>query len=236
MRNIKIAVCILATQFIAASANLERPFGYFVSHKKLIKSYVWNSKPADVEAFARYIQDNGKNVSTSDSLDIAESVIRSASCFEVEPRIFLGLIRLESAYQIKAVSPTGAVGLTQFTSIGAREIADQLGQRGPDYANPNNTKYFKSVIRNCVDKKWKNIWDRAGSSWKSQKKLFLRDIKLATTYGAMLLKLYLARHYTEGDIKQTYFKALRDYNGEPGDRKIWYANKILGYYEDLSKD
>jgi hypothetical protein len=233
MRKLFFTATALVSLSTFSEANLERPFGYFVKHKNLIKSYVWSDSAPDKEDFVEYIQAKGKNVSTSDALDIAESVIKSASCFEVDARVFLGLIRMESAYQINAVSPTGAVGLTQFTSIGAREIADQLGQRGADYANPKNTRYFKSVIRNCVDKNWKNIWDRAGSKWNRQKKLFLKDIKLATTYGAMLLKLYLARHYDPNDMEKTYFNSLRDYNGEPGDRKLWYARKVLEFSREV---
>jgi len=233
MRNLIIVFALLFGHQALGEANLETPFGYFVKHKNLIKSYVWSNESPNVENFVDYILEKGKRVSTSDAVEIAENVIRSASCFEIDAKVFLALIRLESAYQVRAVSPTGAVGLTQFTSIGAREIADQLGQRGTDYANAKNTRYFNRVIRNCVDKNWKNIWDRAGDKWSRQKKLFLKDVKLATTYGGMLLKLYLARHYTENDTRETYFKALRDYNGEPGERKIWYANKVLEYSNQI---
>ncbi len=74
--------------------------------------------------------DANKHLSASEAMCMGSEVIRISSCFDIDSRILLGLIKLEFEYNQDAVSFSGASGLTQFTTIGIQEVNDQLGIRG----------------------------------------------------------------------------------------------------------
>lgn len=230
MRKIlEFLILSLVVAFVCAD-DMAMPEGYFVGHAQLISEYRLQDAPYDVRDFLSYIQIKNPNVSDSEALEISLGVIEVANCFSIDPKLFLALIRMESNFSMDAISPTGAVGLTQFTSIGAQEVNDQLGERGGSYANVRNINYLNERLASCSEN-WQQLWFRA-SNWSEQKLFFLEDIELSLIYGAILLKVYLAKNF-QSDMRTNYYDALVDYNGEPGQRKYWYARTILQFYDEI---
>lgn len=220
---------ILILSLLTLSAVAAIPEGYFVDHDKLIKDYRIE-KQYNPNDFLTYMLSENPAVPTEQVIQIAYETITLAECFKVDAKLFVALMRMESNFDMTAISHTGAVGLTQFTSIGAQEVSDQLGERGPRYANSRNTNYLNDIIGNCTDQ-WQQLWLRE-RGWSNQKELFLEDVQLSIVYGMILLKVFLAKNY-EQDLMDNYYQALVDYNGEPEDRKYWYARTILKFYDEI---
>jgi soluble lytic murein transglycosylase-like protein len=66
--------------------------------------------------------------------DIAASVYRASSRYNVPPEMILAVIRIESAFDVNAQSNKGAVGLMQILPSTAQEVAQELRMdwRGED--------------------------------------------------------------------------------------------------------
>ncbi|MFG1503363.1 transglycosylase SLT domain-containing protein [Halobacteriovorax sp. ZH5_bin.2] len=234
MKNMRIlkkllGILIFGQLFLSASLASYIPEGYFVSHEDMIRDYQITQEYSKRD-FLSYILEQNPAVTAAEATLITERVIEVADQFGVDAKLFLALIRMESNFMREAVSPTGAVGLTQFTSIGAQEVSDQLGQRGPSYASLQNTLYLNNILLDGMPE-WSHLWLRE-RSWAQQKLLFLDDLDLSLVYGAILLKVYLAKNYQD-DLMANYYEALVDYNGEPGERKYWYARTILKFYDEI---
>ncbi|WP_412470356.1 transglycosylase SLT domain-containing protein [Oceanospirillum sp. RT-1-3] len=226
----KLLVLLIFTQlFVSASLASYIPEGYFVGHEDMIRNYQITQEYSKGD-FEAYIMAQNPSASEQEATLITDRVIEVAELFGVDAKLFLALIRMESNFVRDAISPTGAVGLTQFTSIGAQEVSDQLGQRGPDYANLQNTLYLNNTLSDEIPE-WTHLWLRE-RTWAEQKLLFLHDLDLSLVYGAILLKVYLAKNYQD-DLMTNYYEALVDYNGEPGERKFWYARTILKFYDEI---
>jgi soluble lytic murein transglycosylase len=59
--------------------------------------------------------------------------------FDIEPALFFGLVRTESAFQSAVVSRAGAVGLSQLMPATAREQADRIRRTGgPNFFGPDD--------------------------------------------------------------------------------------------------
>lgn len=229
-------VMIICLQSFAFST--EGIFGYFVPHRELVKNYKMSiyddMGKVFIESAEEYILTVNNDIALIDARVIAEKVYKVSQCFEIDPKVFLGLMRLESLFNIQAVSPTGAVGITQFTTIGAQEVSDQLGRRGSSYANKKNTIYLREKLLNCVNSNWLDLWERVNSDdWQIQKEIFLSEVESPVVYGAILLKVYLAKAKRNEDLREVYYDALKNYNGEPGQRKFWYAKKVLEYFDEM---
>lgn len=77
---------------------------------------------------------------------LARRIIESSYCFGTDPFIVASKIRQESEFNLWAKSPTGALGLTQITNDGIKEVLDQLGHRGSGFALPESNTYIRSVM------------------------------------------------------------------------------------------
>ncbi len=160
---------------------------------------------------------------------IAWKIYAISSCLNIDPIVYSSLIFTESNYISLAVSPTGAVGLTQFTNIGIKEVNDQLGRRGSSYAKTTSMRYFNSVIKNCISElngisNYRKLW-----TFKEQKKRLLENADHSLIYGAIYLKSLLSVAKYESnqlDTQGLYFEALRRYNNDPKVRDQ-YARKTL---------
>ena len=171
---------------------------------------------------------------------IAKDILAVSSCFEIDPWILTSLIQKESSFVKQAVSPTGAVGLTQFTSIGIKEVNDQLGHRGREGAPEVVTLFFHERLRDCINPSWSDLWNRIEIQdnhpefYKQLKEIIKNDGQSSIVYGAVLLKIYLAfvnyrNTYQVAPLKlsEVYFQALQLYNGEEGEAKLRYAKAIF---------
>lgn len=237
--NTKIILFLFSlTITLAANAVDVDDKGYRINGDTVIKDYTLMKLTPSQSYLAGHIVKINYKVSRLEANEIAENILNVSSCFDVDPWVLTALIQKESAFQRNAVSQTNAAGLTQFTTIGFKEVHDQLGYRGREGATENATLYFTSKIRNCVDPSWIDLWARINVSdshpnyYNLLKEELKRDITSAITYGAILLKTYVAfvdiRNGTdELSRSELYYQALQIYNGEPGDAKVRYAKNVF---------
>lgn len=220
--------------------------GFRIPESTIEKDFTLMSLDLEEVYLSRYILKKNFKVSKIEAHEIAQQVIKISACFKVDPWILAALIQKESSFKKDAVSATNAAGLTQFTSSGFKEVNDQLGLRGSAGANEQTTLYFSSAIRRCVNESWVDLWNRLSVPetdllfYSSAKELVKKDLELAITYGAILLKTYVAaidvkmqRHETPISLSETYYQALQVYNGEPGDAKVKYAKNIFLNLENM---
>jgi len=59
--------------------------------------------------------------------ELIEEVLKAAKEFNLDPKLLLALIDIESDFRPSAVSPVGAIGLTQIMPATGKEIAKKLG-------------------------------------------------------------------------------------------------------------
>jgi soluble lytic murein transglycosylase-like protein len=84
-------------------------------------------------------------------LQLAETIKEAAAEFDIDPQIAFGLVRAESSFRTRAVSPAGAVGLAQLLPSTARWIAP--GTTRADLMNPEtNVRVGFKYLRYLVDK------------------------------------------------------------------------------------
>ncbi len=98
-----------------------------------------------------------------------------------------------------------------------------------DNARSSSTKYLTSSIYECVNSEWIQLWQR-DEDISDSRTFFRQDIELAITYGAILLKVYLARDKAS-DPEENIFYALRDYNCDPNGSEELYAKRIITYFD-----
>ena len=158
-------------------------------------------------------EEKGKKDDLS-TADLARRIAGASFCFKIDPFIFTALIRQESInFSQHAVSGTGAVGLTQFTTSGVREVNDQLGIRGKTHALSSTTEYFSSVLTSScladaggfttMGAQYQPLWDQAsiekmkytdGTAPQATAMARILDDhpETAIVYGAILLKVKLS--------------------------------------------
>ena len=245
MKNAIILLALtLSFSAFAEEETIEK--GYRLSGSAVMKDFTMLKLTPTQDHLVRYISAINKKVSRIEAETIASSVLTVSSCLKIDPWVLTGMIQKESSFQRTAVSPTNAVGLTQFTTSGIREVNDQLGLRGKSGATENAILYFNSRIRDCIDASWVDIWDPTPVGPDHDefisfvKDEIVEDILPAVTYGGILLKTYVAYVDTRNakseetiPMSETYFQALQIYNGEPGMAKVKYAKTIFKHIKVL---
>lgn len=220
--------------------------GFRLSNDVVTKNYTLMKRIPEADYLADYIIKANYKIPRIEAEEISSQVIKISACFKVDPWLLMGLIQKESSFKRDAVSPTNAAGLTQFTSSGFKEVNDQLGFRGKDAATDASILYFSTQIAECVDPNWIDLWVRVGVAETHQdfynlsKEELKKDIQTAVTYGAILLKTYVAyadirgsKLETRPSMSETYYLALQIYNGEEGDAKVKYAKNIFIHLKSL---
>jgi soluble lytic murein transglycosylase-like protein len=82
---------------------------------------------------------------------LAEQIHEAATAFELDPKLAFGLVRAESSFRAKAVSPVGALGLTQVMPATAREVEPGTTRR--DLLEPEtNLRIGFKYLRNLIDR------------------------------------------------------------------------------------
>lgn len=158
--------------------------------------------------------------------EMAAEIIKASYCFGTDPYIISSKIRKESRFDMFAKSETGAVGLTQLTAPGLKEILDQLGYRGEKYAVFDSKAYLETAIQCYVGKTVPLIF----SSFPTIKPIKLRNGGLEYTPES----LRLFKRWLKPDInminkfsteqKKTYIK-----------RQIFVGQALLKIYLAYSK-
>lgn len=238
-------VILFMFSLVTFSAFAEESFdkGYRLPGDNVIKDFTLMKLTPEKHSLASHIVKINYKIPKAQALEIAHHILNVSACFKIDPWVLTGLIQKESSFNKDAVSPTNAAGLTQFTSSGLKEVNDQLGFRGREGATENATLYFTSRIKDCIDPSWVDLWVRVElpetdpEFYRKIKEEIKRDIPTAITYGAILLKTYVAFIDTktsridgeEVDIPKSeiYFRALQIYNGEEGEAKVNYAKNVF---------
>lgn len=217
--------------------------GYFLTDRAATKDYLITDAELSERKLRHIIKSSNNKISQQDVNAIAFHVIKVSKCFNIDPWFLMSLIHKESSFDREAESPTKAAGLTQFTRIGLEEVNDQLGIRGPQHAKASVTQYFNNQLVGCVNNRWSHLWNRVSHRdpsspifYSQLKEVLKDDIEAAVTYGAILLKVYLAfadsrniRNNTNLNDYEIYYQALMLYNGEAGNAKVHYAKNIFRF-------
>ena len=220
--------------YLLAQISFASTSGLFLDVDAMSDSYYVYDEPS-FDKLRSYIDQKSKS---TESYEVTSSILEVSKCFQIDATIFSSLIRKESSFNEKAVSPTGAAGLTQMTSIALKEIGDQLGIRGKSYADYRVTSYLKQQVTKCFgDVFLGDLIEIMSKHSKQIKEVLKKDIFLSTILGGILLKVTLSRR-AGGEIKQVYKKSLEAYNGDvsifKGEvMKVYYAKKIMSYAKEL---
>lgn len=214
--------------------------GYRVGSSMVSSNVQLLSIPATNEAISLHIKKVNPKLKSELREEIANQIILVANCFLIDPWLLASLVQKESSYIRDAVSITGASGLTQFTNIGFKEVHDQLGMRGKLGATEGSIQYFNETLSTCVDQNWVHLWNKINlpeediNFYVEAKEEIKQDTLLSLSYGAILLKTYMAvisiRANASDEVltmAERYYYALQMYNGEEGDAKIRYARAIF---------
>ena len=214
--------------------------GFRIPEISVTKNFKLYRAPLEESVLVKHIIATNYKVPRKDAEDIAFNILKASSCFKVDPWMLTAMIQKESSFMKDAISPTGAAGLTQFTTAGLKEVNDQLGLRGTQEGEKAAIEYFNRQLVECMDPKWVDLWTKIGlpeedpKFYVELKEELKREIPAALSYGAILLKTYVsfvdgknARSETPTTLSETYFQALQIYNGEEGDAKVNYAKAIF---------
>jgi len=153
---------------------------------------------------------------SEDSVPLAKEIIRSSRCYGVDPVVVTALIWRESNFKPAARSERGAVGLTQMTNPGIREVLDRLS---PD--SPRRLGYLRRLVARCHP----SISVRVGEGEVTPLQLFDWKESIqehpaeAVAFGVLLLKINLASTRPRvifGESALDHYRgALERYNGDP---------------------
>lgn len=217
--------------------------GYRLPLEFITKDFLLLRRTPEPQYLQKYIVKTNFKIASEEAAKISNNVLTISDCLGLDPWILTGLIQKESSFSRTATSPTGAVGLTQFTTIGIKEVNDQLGMRGKVGAPEPVIDYLTSQIRSCVDADWIDFWTRLSIEethpdfYPLFKEELKKDVTGSVLYGAILLKIYLGVISTRNNLdsdsvtplktSDAYYLALQMYNGEEGDAKIKYAKNIF---------
>lgn len=177
---------------------------------------------------------------------IAKQIIGVASCFQIDPLVFSGLIGHESYFYNNSVSSSGAIGLGQLTSISLEEIAQQLhassvpkDKRGTAdalrYFNESLTCISRSLNKNKELKHW---WNFSGSERTDELK---KNTLLNLTYSAIIFKISFSKaisyinkqNKNSKDINLIIQKTLNFYNASSKTQMINHYKKTRKVMNNL---
>jgi hypothetical protein len=137
------------------------------------------------------------------ALVLSKQIMKVSKCYQVDPMVFTALIWRESHFKQQSQSETGAVGLTQLTKTGIREVIERLSLN-----SIRKRESLRLATARCYPRLLNSIPNELLKidtiDWK---KSIARSPELALIFGAILLKINLK----EAD----YRKALVKYNGDP---------------------
>jgi hypothetical protein len=166
-----------------------------------------------------------------EGLDVSEisflsrEVVRVSKCYGVDPVIFTGLIWRESNFKPGSISERYAVGLTQMTSSGIREVLERLSP-----TSHRRLGHLRSLVQKCspnfIGRVPYEVSEDTLAAWRNSVEFSRGD---ALVMGALLLKINLASTNllkTQANEIETYRDALEHYNGDPA-IKVQFANDVL---------
>lgn len=96
---------------------------------------------ARIELISSLLTERTDRFAQEETLDLAVNLVRAANRHELDPKLLLAVIEVESSYRRTGRSPVGAVGLMQLMPSTASAFAKKAGVawRGPStLLNPND--------------------------------------------------------------------------------------------------
>lgn len=176
-------------------------------------------------------------------------MVKASFCFGNDPFMVLAKIKRESAFTRTLVSSGSAVGFTQMTGPGIKEVQHQMsGNDG--LSMPGVKEYFRKAIA-CFT--GNQAYHNFSGSTENLKKAIRADWKLDIIYGQILLKVYTAytiaatnKTRSLADLHAAYAGSFIMYNGDmnevsgrcTGSRvpmKIEYSCDIMQNFDQVSR-
>lgn len=221
--------------------------------------YFVNQAEADLRVYHHYFDEDyiesyiTKNMAGKEPLLTKESKAKEIAFlmknigkhFQVDPILFLSLIRMESAFfYTNNLSQSGAVGLTQFVQSGLKEVFDQFGVG----SNPNTSKESQKYFEKAYEGMREEIKDRYSyipfkelkeklsefNLYKSSgllgfKKIFKENLPIQIIFGATFLKTLVARQCDKEDKEYCINK--NPYRDSEFKKKLlgFYRKSLIGY-------
>lgn len=143
--------------------------------------------------------------------------IRASFCFGNDPFMVLAKINRESSFNRTLVSSGSAVGFTQMTGSGIKEVQHQMSGNN-DISMPGVRDFFKKAI-GCFTGNQNYTTFMGGAE--AIKTAIRNDWKLDIIYGQILLKTYVAytnatasRGRSQDELTASYAESLIMYNGD----------------------
>jgi soluble lytic murein transglycosylase len=104
-----------------------------------------------------------------------------AGKYHLDPNLIWAIMKAESSFLEKAVSPAGAVGIMQLLPVTGHKIAKEMGFYPPDLTNPKVAIYAGGDLIATLSRKFGNnlVW-------------------VAAAYNAGILKAYEWKRKTHG--------------------------------------
>ena len=79
-----------------------------------------------VDRTIRYLKGRRSGLSEAEIVQVAETIVREANIYEIDPNLVLAVIHIESRGNAFALSPVGAMGMMQIMPPTGEELAEQL--------------------------------------------------------------------------------------------------------------
>ncbi|MBS1959008.1 MAG: transglycosylase SLT domain-containing protein [Bdellovibrionales bacterium] len=233
MQKLKLALVILAGFMHPAQSSYSEvgptsSFGikYQIEQDFSLHSFMTHQSAAQI-VFQAVNQANARRPARQARMTDAEieklskDIVGVSSCFGVDPVIFTALVWRESNFRTNSVSETGAVGLTQMTNPGIREVLERTHANGY-----RKLKHVRRLFERCAPRLFRELPTQISAQTVNQmKSKIVKNPRYAIVFGVVLLKLNLASVQAHGRINR-YVKALERYNGDPRIKTL-FARDVL---------
>lgn len=170
------------------------------------------------------IQANPKLTGLSDTkaIQLSKQLVRTCSCYGVDPGVFAALVWRESNFKPEAVSERGAVGYTQMTKLGVQEILERVSP----YSS-RRLKFLSSAFKRCNPSLAKKLPRTiSADTVAASKNQLMQSPEQSIVFGVLLLKLNLAYSPQRKNFSERYRLALERYNGD-AKVKLKFARDVL---------
>jgi hypothetical protein len=179
------------------------------------------------------------------NIKLAHEIIKASFCFGTDPFMVLSKIRRETNFNRSLVSSGAAVGYSQMTGAGIKEVQHQMSGNA-NLALESARSAFLTAVRCFAGHTDFNFTNGDRTSVQAQ---LTSDYKLDLLYGQILTKTYLS--YTkakapDANNRSAYSETFVMYNGDNNivrggcldgrqiEMKYEYACDIMVYYNKLS--
>jgi hypothetical protein len=105
-------------QKLSITKDGSNPLSYELDYSLVTESYKMN----DYQKISSYMLKYYKSVKISESLLIAESIVKYAADVQLDPKLIAALVAVESSFNPRAVSHTNARGLGQIKSFNYKPL------------------------------------------------------------------------------------------------------------------